>query len=413
MDRWTSPVDLNVYRHGGFIARGVAPYYNARLGSPLYGWPGVGGLKFTYPPFAALMFTVLTLVPWPALPDLWIVVNILALGAAIWATLGGLGYRAGASRLGGTLLIAAAVLWTEPVQRTLYLGQIELVLVALIMWDLCQPDRRWWKGAGVGLAAGIKLVPLIFIPYLLLTRRYRQAGVAAGVFAATIGLGFLALPADSRTWWLDGVFSKAGRTGFPGWVGNQSLQGIITRLAGSVAAGRTAWLVAAVVILVAGLAIAAVLDRAGQPVVGVLTCALTGLLVSPVSWDHHWVWIVPAITVLAGYGARVAGVLRWVYFGAAAAIAVIFGAWPGFLWGQPLDLAGFWLGLIWAAPSVNPGSYGRLGDRAWYPEYHWHGFQLVLGNLYLLTGLLMLALLAVLAANAVRAYAAAFHGPHP
>ena len=65
-------------------------------------------------------------------------------------------------------------------QRTLFLGQIELVLMALVAWDLLQPDRRWWKGVGVGVAAGIKLVPLIFIPYLLLTRRFRQAAVAAG-----------------------------------------------------------------------------------------------------------------------------------------------------------------------------------------------------------------------------------------
>ncbi len=224
--------------------------------------------------------------------------------AAIWATLGGLGYRAGLARLGGTLLLAAALFWIEPVQRTLYLGQIELLLMALIMWDMSQPDRRWWKGAGVGIAAGIKLVPLVFIPYLLLTRRFREAAVAAGTFSATVVLGFAVLPGDSRVWWLHGLFLQGSRTGFPGWEGNQSLQAIITRFAGSIAAGQPIWLIAALITLVVGVASAVVLDRAGHRTVGVLTCALAGLLVSPISWDHHWVWVVPAVTVLVVYGIR-------------------------------------------------------------------------------------------------------------
>ena len=66
--------------------------------------------------------------------------------------------------------------------RTIYLGQVNLVLLALILWDLSQPDTgksRWWKGFGTGIAAGIKLTPLIFIPYLLVARKFRQAAMAA------------------------------------------------------------------------------------------------------------------------------------------------------------------------------------------------------------------------------------------
>src|SRR5262249_56606828 len=107
-----------------------------------------------------------------------------------------------------------------------------------IMCELGQQDGGWWRGAGVGMAAGIKLVPLIFIPYLLLPRRFRQAAVAAGTFAGTAVLGAIVLPADSRAWWLDGLFLKGSRTGFPGWEGNQSLQGLITRLSGNIAAGH-------------------------------------------------------------------------------------------------------------------------------------------------------------------------------
>jgi alpha-1,2-mannosyltransferase len=394
--RWMVAVDLAVYRRAGQVAAHIAPGYDPRLGSPLYDWPR-SGLQFTYPPFAALTFTVLTLPSWTVLLKLSMGVNIAALLAAIWATLGGLGYRVGAARLGGALLLTGAMLWTEPVLRTLYLGQIELLLMALIMWDMCQPDRRWWKGAGVGFAAGIKLTPLVFIPYLLLSRRYRQAAVASATFAASVGLGFIVLPADSRRWWFGGLFLQSSRTGFVGWAGNQSLLAIITRLAGSVAGGTPIWLASAAVAAIIGLIAAALLDRAGHHVAGVLTCALTGLLSSPISWDHHWVWIAPAVATLAVYAVRARGLRRWALGSAAALVAAIFAAWPGFLWGQPLDLGGFWMGLIWAAPNTNPGTYASLGDRPWYPEYHWHGWQLLSGNLFVLTGLALFVLAAAVA----------------
>jgi alpha-1,2-mannosyltransferase len=388
--RWLVPVDLMVYRQGGEIALGRIPVLQ-HLAYPLYGWPG-SGLKFTYTPFAALVFTILT-IPVPlTLQEISLGVNIAALIATIWATLGGLGYRIGWARLGGTLLLASLLFWTEPVQRVLYLGQIELVLMALIMSDMCQPDRRWLKGASIGVAAGIKIVPLVFIPYLILTRRFRQAAVATGTFVLTIVIGAIALPRDSRDWWLNGVLFRANRTGFVGWEGNQSLQGIITRLAGSVAAGQPIWWVAGFLVLVLGLTAAVLIDRAGHSLIGLLTCALTGLLFSPVSWDHHWVWIVPAVVVLVVYGIRARLAVRWIYLCGAALLVAIFGAWPGFLWGQPLDLGGFWMGLIWAPPNTSPGTFQALGDRPWYAEYHWHGWELLAGNLYVLTGLALLLL---------------------
>ena len=161
---WTlDPVDLGVYRSGGLIVRHVRPFYDPHLSAPLYDCRGYQGLhlKFTYPPFAAVVFALVSFISWRALPDISVLVNIAALAAALWFTFGGLGYRRGLTRLGATLLTAAAVSWTEPVLRTIYLGQVNLVLMALIIWDVCQPDSRrsggsrWWKGAGVGVAAGI------------------------------------------------------------------------------------------------------------------------------------------------------------------------------------------------------------------------------------------------------------------
>jgi alpha-1,2-mannosyltransferase len=399
---WVDPVDLQVYRDGGLIVRHLN-YYHPHRASPLYDWPGFEGLPFTYPPFAALVFTVLTLPSYWTLWQIAIGVNIAALLATIWMTFGALGYRRGLARLGATLLVAALLFWTEPVQRTLYLGQVELVLIALILWDQCQPDRRWWKGAGIGIAAGIKLVPLIFIPYLLLTRRFRQAGVASGVFAATVVLGFGLLDRDSRKFWLRGLFAHSGRTGFPGWEGNQSLHGIMTRLTGSIAGAQPAWLVVAALTLVVGMICAAVLDRAGHRMIGLLTCALTGLLASPISWDHHWVWIIPAVVVAVVYAVRAGSeVVRWTAAGVAAGIVLVFGAWPGFLWSLPASTGGYFEGLIWVPPVTDPEIYFQLGDRRWYAEYHWHGLQLITGNLYVLAGIVLFALLALWALTVPR-----------
>jgi alpha-1,2-mannosyltransferase len=404
--KWENPVDLRVYRDGGLIVRHLS-FYRPHRASPLYDWPGFEGLPFTYPPFAAMVFTAATAVSFITLWKIAIGVNIAALLATIWVTFGALGYRRDAARLGGTLLLAAALFWTEPVQRTLYLGQIELVLMALIIWDLCQPDRRWWKGAGVGIAAGIKLVPLIFIPYLLLVRRFREAAVVSGTFAVTFVLGYAVLPRDSRTYWFGGVFARGDRTGFLGWEGNQSLRAIITRLAGSVTGGEAAWLVLAVLTLAGGIVCAAALDRAGHRMLGLLACALTGLLCSPVSWDHHWVWIIPGTVAAVVYAVRArTTAARWALAALAVGIPAAFGAWPGFLWSLPAATGGYFEGLIWIPPVTNPEVYLNIGDRPWYAEYHWHGLQLITGNLYLLAGIALFGLLAVLALMASRRRAA-------
>jgi len=237
----------------------------------------------------------------------------------------------------------------------------------------------------------VKLTPLVFIPYLLLIRRYRQAATAAAVFAATVALGYAILPKDSVTYWVHGLFLKANRIVFLGTRGNQSLRGVLTRLAGSVTSGTALWIAAAILVVILGLAAAAVLYRAGHPVPGMLACALTGLLVSPLSWDHHWVWIAPGIALLAHLGARARGMVRAAWWIAAGGLVLVFGAWPQF-W--DLSQAGLTpAGLFW----YGPATYFATGDQPWYHEFHWHGLQLLAGNSFVLAGLAGLAALCVAA----------------
>ena len=398
------PVDLAVYRAGGLIARHIQPYYDPRVASPLYDWVGYGKLHlpFTYTPFAAVAFALISFVPYQLSLKLSVGVDLAALLAVVWFTLGGLGYRRHTVvRAGATLLGAGALLWTEPVLRTIYLGQVNLVLLALIMWDLCQPDTdksRWWKGFGTGIAAGIKLTPLIFIPYLLVARKFRQAAMVLAGFVFTVLLGFAVLPKDSTKWWLDGLFAQAKRTGFTGWAGNQSLDGLITRLAGSIHAGEPAWIAVAVLVAAAGSVCAGLLDRKGHAMLGLLMAALTGLLISPISWDHHWVWIVPGAVVAAHYavqawrrGARRAAAVCGI---TAAAVVAWFGAWPTrFFHVTPPNLGTDSLGLLWIPKNTNPSWYQWYGDQRWFPEYRWHGWALIWGNAYILAGLAIFGVL--------------------
>jgi hypothetical protein len=134
--------------------------------------------------------------------------------------------------------------------------------------------------------------------------------------------------------------------------------------------------------------------------------------VSPVSWDHHWVWVAPGVAVAGHYAIRCrrtarSRAQRWQARGLAAlagGLIVVFAAWPDALWESQRNLGRFSLGLLWAQPNTIPIMFSKYGDLPRYLEYHWHGFQLVWGNAYILAGS---ALLLILLALAVRLRTAA------
>src|ERR1700722_1667491 len=351
------------------------------------------GIQFTYTPFAALVFAAGLALPFTGLMAVVTVVSLFALVATVWIAFRELGWEK-TSRLGATLLLSGLLLWTEPFQRALFLGQVEPVLMLLVVWDLCQPDRRGGKGPDTGIAAGIKLVPLLFIVYLLLTRRFRQAAVAAAAFVVTVVIGFIALPNASVTWWFDGNFFQAGRTGFVGAGQNQSLRGMMTRLIGSVNGPVAPWLLVAVVVALLGLAAAVVLDQHGYTFAGLMAAALTALLISPISWDHHWVWIAPGLALIvdaAGRAGRAGQTgLRAAWYALAAVVLLLFAAWPDFWNAKAGLLQG---GLINYAPAQSFPS----GDNPASQEDPWHGLQLLAGNLELLVGLGLFVVVLVVA----------------
>jgi alpha-1,2-mannosyltransferase len=199
-------------------------------------------------------------------------------------------------------LLTGLVLWSEPVIAAVGYGQIDLAVTLALVWDLARPRHARGRGLGVGLAAGLKLTPLLFIPFLLLAGRRRAGLTAAVTFLATVAVGFLVLPADSVQFWGGAVFesSRAGDVAAPI---NQSLLAMFARAAHTTDVSP-AWTALIAALGVAGLLVAVRAARRGDEGVGFAVCALTSLLVSPISWDHHWVLAIPAIVALLAWARR-------------------------------------------------------------------------------------------------------------
>src|SRR5215813_12575862 len=360
--------DLNVYNDAGLITR--------QLPSILYSWELKEGVQFTYTPFAALAFAGGSLIPFWTLRWIMTITSLTAIPLTAWLTLGAMGRR-GAGRVAATLAVSALGIWLEPTVKAMYLGQIEPLLMLLVVWDLTRPDGRRWKGIGIGIAAGIKLVPLLFIPYLLLAGKVRHAATAASTFIALIVLGFIALPAPSASYWLTGYFMRPGRTGSVHSLVNQSLLGTLARLYGKVGPAQPAWLPLAIVVAAGGLIGGAMLSRTGRQVQGWTLVGITSVLVSPISWDHHWVWLVPVFAMLAGLAMKARPLARTAYLAAILLIVAVTAAWP-------------WQ---YSGPRAYVPRRGLLGWFVKPPEVTQimvvHGWQLLTWNLWVTVGVVI------------------------
>lgn len=289
--------DALVYRaEGAAVAHGTSLY-----GFTVTSWH----LPATYPPFAALVFVPSAFVPLPLLKVAFCVGNAALLAVLVLLSCRLAGIR---PRRHHALVAVALGLWLEPVFQTLLFGQVNIALACLVLWDLSRPtgapgkgfgkgfDRGFGKGFGVGIAAGVKITPLFFVLYLLVRGRRREAVTALAGFGATVLIGALVLPRASVEFFTRRLF-ETGRVGKAWIVDNQSLQGLTARLLHTAEPGAV-WAVGAVAVGAAGLWVA---RRADEPR-ALLAAAFTALLISPISWSHHWVWCVPLIAVLWAEG---------------------------------------------------------------------------------------------------------------
>ncbi|WP_410669716.1 glycosyltransferase 87 family protein [Amycolatopsis sp. cmx-4-68] len=332
-------LDLEVYLGG---AKALA-----EQGSPYDAWVPTTHrilLPFTYTPFAAAVFLPGTLLPFAVTMKLVSIASIVATGVVAYlyvATLNG--SLTDASKVRGRAVAALVAIGAqlagallEPVRSTLGFGQINALLMVLVVLDVLLPgDRKRTKGLLIGVAAAIKLTPAVFVVYFLFRRDFKSAARVVAGFVAAGALLWLVRPSASFTYWTKLVFD-AGRIGGVDYVGNQSLHGLTVR-AGLPEFG---WVAAALAVLAL---VAVIIVRAAEPVLGLTACALGGLLVSPISWTHHWTWCVPILVLAGWYAWRFGRAVRW----AAAAVVVaglaLFIAGPMWFAPRPAPSVGWWL----------------------------------------------------------------------
>jgi alpha-1,2-mannosyltransferase len=347
---------------------------------------GADHLPYTYPPVSLLTFAPLSVLSHHAALYAMIGVGVAATFATAWLTLGMLGYTGTEGRIGVSAAVTALMLWCEPFQLTFNLGQVNIVLMLLVVADFARPDHHRSKGALIGVATAVKLVPAIFVLYLLLTRRLRAAAVATATFVALTLLGWVVMPGASTDYWLHGLFLKSGRVASlvgPRYVSNQSLHGLATRLfADHDTAAGLLWVLSALAVAVAGMALAVWAYRRGEDLVGMLTVAFTGLLLSPIAWSHHWVWIAPLVIVMADVALRLRGRARTLAAGLPAAVIFVFVSWPIRADKTSPLLA---QSLLWKAPNFHPDHDQRYGSPV----------QVVVGESYTLTAVGLFVLAAV------------------
>ncbi|MFI6334940.1 glycosyltransferase 87 family protein [Streptomyces sp. NPDC050535] len=251
---------------------------------------------FTYPPFAALSMLPMSLVGLHTAIAIGLLLNCAALAAVVWILVGPALRRYGWF---GFALAACLLALFEPVRDTFSFGQVNLLLLALVLSDawLLATGRGRRAGIGIGLAAAVKLTPAIFIGMLLLARRWRAAGVATAVAAAATALAAWVAPDASRFYWTDALWDT-DRIGRLGYVSNQSLQGVLARFVAPDEPSKALWAAAALVVLCVW---ARRTSRAAADADWTAAFALTGLtacLVSPITWVHHLVWLLPSFAVL-------------------------------------------------------------------------------------------------------------------
>jgi alpha-1,2-mannosyltransferase len=347
LDAWAEQgLDFSVYWHGGMILNdaGAGPSGLYRLTEA---WAGGPELPFTYPPFAALIFSLLART---SEESALMMFNAAGVAVAAWfgvlavrywnakqdwrATFGAPGFGPDAlartrNRWGAAVLPLAFVN-LGPWRESLAFGQINILLMGLMAADLLARNRRGrdFPGSGflVGVAAGIKLTPLVFGLYFLMRKDWRGLLNMGAGFAFTVVVGWLVRPAESLQFWLD-TLPDTSRIGGAGYVDNLSIKGALLHFGVPESAVTVPWLVLSLLVVTLGAAIIKAASEQGGRVVAISATALTMLLISPVSWSHHWVWmaaVLPAFAWTLRETPRRHALARWLMGAVLAASVLVF-----------------------------------------------------------------------------------------
>lgn len=270
--------------------RGSDPY-GQLPGTYAGGTPG-----FIYPPFALLPLSVFAALPFPVAAILSVAISVACLAFTCFAVLRAVWPRGGvAGCLHVTVVAMPVLVLLEPVRNTIGQGQVNLWLMALVAADCLVKSPKWPRGLLVGLAAAVKITPAAFVLFFLVRKDFRAAVIATVTAASSAALMFVCTPGESVRFWFGGVLSG------PASIvnrDNQSIAAGLNRLGLPDGWHRAVWFALLALVLVTSVVI---MRRVGAGW-SMLTNAAFALLVSPLSWSAHWVWVAPALVAFAVTG---------------------------------------------------------------------------------------------------------------
>ncbi|MFE7797928.1 glycosyltransferase 87 family protein [Nocardia sp. NPDC057440] len=314
-------IDLQVYRLGIEALRDGADMYGQLPQTTI----GIG-LPFIYPPFAAVVLSPFALLPWDAAAFTFFLTSTVALAVTLYLV----ARRRWPAESGRrTALLAAScaaplAMLLEPIRSTLDFGQVNLLLMVLVAADCLTEKPKWRRGMLIGIAAAVKLTPAAFVLYFLVRRDYRAAATAAITGAAATAISFAVLPHESVQYWFGGLGNVSGLSG-SSFHTNQSIQAVLARFGVEKPLFTLLWLVLSAALL--ALVVVAMRRAASAPALALAINAVFTLLVSPISWSHHWVWVAPALLAMVGYATRlpVRQAMGWYVAITVTAAAFVYG----------------------------------------------------------------------------------------
>jgi alpha-1,2-mannosyltransferase len=279
---WTpQTIDLSVYYHA---VRAMLDGANImEFTSP--GW----NLYFIYPPVAAILMLPLAIGPYLFWQLVWIGLLILAQNTVL--------ARCGLPRGWVIALVSIAlVIGMEPIRTTIGYGQINTMLMALVIIDLLPGEpgrrRRLPQGLLIGIAAAVKLTPALFVLLLLILGKKRPAITAMITFAVLTAIGTL-FQFEATVAYLKSLAGGDTHTSGPVYVGNQSLLGVVLRIFGETGTNTILGLIISLIAAVLAAIVGAYWWKRGAQVLAIGLVGLGTNLASPLSWTHHFVWMLP------------------------------------------------------------------------------------------------------------------------
>jgi alpha-1,2-mannosyltransferase len=302
-------IDIDVYRMGGRAWLDGHPLYSD--GIKFHTRAGLD-LPFTYPPLAAIVFAPFAMLSLPAASAMITVLTLLLLMVSIWIVLTRLQIAENWPTVTGSpwlrrtwlaaAIVAPAVILLEPIKSNFEFGQINVVLMTLVIADCVPRTTAWPRGLVLGIAIALKLTPAVFLLYFLLRRDTRALITTAASAVVSTLIGFVFAWRDSVEYWTETV-RDTDRIGSATYFTNQNIAGMLARLGLDEGLRFGLWVAACFAVLALTVWAARRALRLDEPMLALMCVAMFGLVVSPVSWSHHWVWVLPTllVTMVAAY----------------------------------------------------------------------------------------------------------------